>query len=292
MKRLHLLFLIFLCSSAQASEIFERDHDQNSVVLAPICVPSLSGQGWATVDFNTTSLNITIIASGDGAYQTFDYSGVNIDDGPADFTWGNPPASAIEIDAITTGAASGCISLSIRDEVLAVVSATEWSITFTDGEVALMDHEAFIRIKGATSVVVAALNNVSTAEVNTQVDLALADINLDHFAGTATALPNIPAGTYLDNMMGVFLNCEVNTLNFAGSITTLACILTDLSGAAVTQASNDLEGLQIVVTSGAEIREARFINDTTWDGANSELQLTISRALPATLADAVTVIIR
>ena len=96
----------------------------------------------------------------------------------------------------------------------------------------------------------------------------------------------------LDRVMGTFLNCEVNTLNFAGSSTTLACILTDLDSSPVTQASDDLEGLQILVTSGADIREARFINNTVWDGANSELQLTISRALPATQADAVTVIIR
>jgi hypothetical protein len=47
----------------------------------------------------------------------------------------------------------------------------------------------------------------------------------------------------------------------------------------------------IKVTSGDQIREARYINDTTWDSGNSELQITLSRALPATLADAVTAII-
>ena len=111
---------------------------------------------------------------------------------------------------------------------------------------------------------------------------------------TGTTLPgeHVTAQASLDLLNGTFLNCEVNTANFAGSTSTFACILTDLSAGAVTQASNDLEGLQIVVTSGAQIREARFINDTTWDGANSELQMTLSRALPATLADAVTVIVR
>jgi len=138
------LLLILFASMAQA-EVFVRNHDANSVVLAPICIPAISGQGWATVDFDTTSLNVTIIASGDGAYQAFDYTGGNIDNGPADFTWGNPAASAIEIDAISTGAAAGCISLSILDTVMAVSGATEWSITFTDGESALMDHQAFIR---------------------------------------------------------------------------------------------------------------------------------------------------
>jgi len=45
---------------------------------------------------------------------------------------------------------------------------------------------------------IAALNNISTADVNTQVDTALADINLDHFVGTASGIPALPAGTYLD----------------------------------------------------------------------------------------------
>lgn len=39
------------------------------------------------------------------------------------------------------------------------------------------------------------------AQVNTEVDTALADVNLDHLVGTATAIPAIVAGTYLDQMM-------------------------------------------------------------------------------------------
>jgi hypothetical protein len=48
---------------------------------------------------------------------------------------------------------------------------------------------------------IAALNDVSTAEVNTEVDTALADINLDHLVGTATGIPAIVAGTYIDQIM-------------------------------------------------------------------------------------------
>ncbi|MEO8466262.1 MAG: hypothetical protein ABI640_13040 [Gammaproteobacteria bacterium] len=88
------------------------------------------------------------------------------------------------------------------------------------------------------------------------------------------------------------LNCTVNTANYAGDTTHMACILTDIDGGAVTQATGGLTGLQIVVTSGALAREQRFIRSTTWDGANSELRLTLDRALPAILADAVTVVIR
>src|SRR3990172_8279478 len=44
-------------------------------------------------------------------------------------------------------------------------------------------------------------SRATPAQVNTEVDTALADINLDHIAGTATGIPAIPAGTYLDQMM-------------------------------------------------------------------------------------------
>lgn len=88
------------------------------------------------------------------------------------------------------------------------------------------------------------------------------------------------------------INCTVNTAFFAGSTTTVACILTDRDAGAITAASNDLEGRELLILSGAQIYEGRFITDTTWDAANSELRLTLSRALPGTLADAVTAIIR
>lgn len=39
---------------------------------------------------------------------------------------------------------------------------------------------------------------LTAVEVNAEVDTALADINLDHFVGTASGIPALPAGTYLD----------------------------------------------------------------------------------------------
>ena len=39
------------------------------------------------------------------------------------------------------------------------------------------------------------------AEVNTEVDVAIADVNLDHLVGTSTGIPAIPAGTFLDQVM-------------------------------------------------------------------------------------------
>ena len=42
---------------------------------------------------------------------------------------------------------------------------------------------------------------ITAAAVNAEVDTALADINLDHLVGTATGIPAIPAGTFLDQIM-------------------------------------------------------------------------------------------
>ena len=44
-------------------------------------------------------------------------------------------------------------------------------------------------------------NDVSAAEVNAEVDTALADIDLDHLLKTATAIPALTAGTFLDQML-------------------------------------------------------------------------------------------
>lgn len=90
----------------------------------------------------------------------------------------------------------------------------------------------------------------------------------------------------------VIYNCEVNTANFAGSTTTVACIVRDRNDNPITSATDKLEGRELLILTGAEAGEGRFINATTWDATNSELRLTLSRALPGTLADAVTALIR
>lgn len=120
-------------------------------------------------------------------------------------------------------------------------------------------------------------------------------------AGGNGGLPTVNASNHVAGVVNLeqialadaaVINCTVNTAFFAGSTTTVACILTDRDGGAITAASNDLEGRELLVLSGAQIYEGRYITDSTWDGANSELRLTLSRALPGTLADAVTAIIR
>ena len=44
-------------------------------------------------------------------------------------------------------------------------------------------------------------DTISLANINAEVDTALTDVNLDHLVGTATGIPAIPAGTYLDQIM-------------------------------------------------------------------------------------------
>ena len=43
--------------------------------------------------------------------------------------------------------------------------------------------------------------DLSAAQVNTKADTALADVNLDHLVGTATGIPAVPVGTFLDQVM-------------------------------------------------------------------------------------------
>lgn len=42
---------------------------------------------------------------------------------------------------------------------------------------------------------------LTAAQINTEVDTALSDVNLDHLVGTATAIPALPAGTWLDLLL-------------------------------------------------------------------------------------------
>lgn len=91
------------------------------------------------------------------------------------------------------------------------------------------------------------------------------------------------------------LTCTVDTANFAGSSTTFACDLTDSAGVAVTSniATDELKGKPFKVLSGAQKYEERYVFDTTWDGTNDELQVTIAASYPfsATLADGVIVVL-
>lgn len=70
----------------------------------------------------------------------------------------------------------------------------------TDTAAILIDT-AVIGAAGAGLTDLGGMSTGMKAEVNTEADTALSDINLDHLVGTATGLPAIPSGTYLDQLL-------------------------------------------------------------------------------------------
>src|SRR3989337_292246 len=77
---------------------------------------------------------------------------------------------------------------------------------------------------------VTGFNDLSAADVNAEVDTALADVNLDHIAGTATGIPAIVAGTYIDQMM------DDGTAVYDRTTDSLQVIRDNLGGSAPTAA--------------------------------------------------------
>jgi hypothetical protein len=162
--------LLLISAIVHAGPTFFRAHDADSVILGPVCVPEDEGIiDYAALDFNTASLTITIYASGDGVDTSYVYTGANIDDydgtPPA---WGNPAASAIEVEAD-----DDCVRLHIRDEVFAVTNATEWLIKLSDGGTLIMDWEVQV------------LALATSADAQADVTAALEADGLDHLVAAA-----------------------------------------------------------------------------------------------------------
>lgn len=87
-----------------------------------------------------------------------------------------------------------------------LLTKTTGSFTYdqtTDSLEALRDN---VGTTGAALVLakttnITGFNDLSAAQVNAEADAALVDVNLDHLVGTATAIPAVPAGTFLDQIM-------------------------------------------------------------------------------------------
>ena len=62
--------------------------------------------------------------------------------------------------------------------------------------------DSFARLGAPAGASIAAdiATRATPAQVNTECDAALADVNLDHLVGTATGIPAVPAGTFLDQI--------------------------------------------------------------------------------------------
>ncbi|MDX1409196.1 MAG: hypothetical protein R3330_13710, partial [Saprospiraceae bacterium] len=131
--------------------------------------------------------------------------------GTVGIDWGNVANQATSVDLSAT-AINLCDTVTTNtdmrgtDSALLAASAPtnfgDLAITVTTGEVTVgtNNDKTGYSISG-TKTTLDALNDVSTAQVNAEVDTALADINLDHLVGTATGIPAVPAGTFLDQIM-------------------------------------------------------------------------------------------
>lgn len=94
---------------------------------------------------------------------------------------------------------------------------------------------------GSVTGSVGSLGATAKADVNAEVDTALADVNLDHLVGTATGIPAVPAGTFLDQIM------DDGTATF----------------------DRTTDSLQAIADSGGGGPTAAQIADAVWDEAQS-----------------------
>ncbi len=95
--------------------------------------------------------------------------------------------SAIQSAAITAAAIA-------TDAIGAAELATDAINEIRDA--ILSDSTAF----AGANIDAAISSRATPAQVNAEVDTALADANLDHLVGTASGIPAIPSGTYLDQL--------------------------------------------------------------------------------------------
>jgi len=73
--------------------------------------------------------------------------------------------------------------------------------TYTSNTPQTGDSFARIGAAGAGLTDLGGMSTTMKAQVETEANDALVALNLDHIAGTATGIPAIPAGTYIDQMM-------------------------------------------------------------------------------------------
>ena len=105
-------------------------------------------------------------------------------------------AAKIATDAITASqiAANAIGASEIADN--AITAAKIATDAITNAKIAA----GAITSSEAPNLDAAVSSRATPAQVNTEVDTALADVNLDHLVGTATGIPALPAGTYFDQI--------------------------------------------------------------------------------------------
>jgi hypothetical protein len=232
-----LVFVLGLPVAAQ--ELFYRAHGQNSVKVGPICIPELVGEEYFSTDFDTpASFNITIVAHGDAASQVFEYTGGNIDDGPNDpDVWGNPTTNAIEVDdLLSAGSATGCILLSIRDEVFDVPGVTEWAIVFSDAGGSTIDQTAKIIALASTTDLTTAMQSAANA--------ALVALGLDHMFSVAIVGTDCADNAYCAKLVSKSATADFDTFD---NQTDSAEALRDFAGLSIETPLQALTGMVVAV---------------------------------------------
>jgi hypothetical protein len=108
------------------------------------------------------------------------------------------PTAAAVADAVWDEALSGHLSAGSTGEALNAAGGAgdPWITTLPGSYTA--GQAGYIL---GTNLDAAVSTRATPAQVNAEVDTALADVNLDHLVGTATGIPAIPSGTYLDQIM-------------------------------------------------------------------------------------------
>lgn len=121
--------------------------------------------------------------------------------GAAGVDWANVEGQSTAVNLSATNIDVDQVVASVSGAVGSVTGNVGGNVTGSVGSVATDGITSASLAASAITEIQAGLSTLTAAQVNTEVDTALADVNLDHLVGTATGIPTIPAGTYIDQMM-------------------------------------------------------------------------------------------
>ena len=148
--------------------------------------------------------------------------------------------------AAAAGAAGGVF---IAGTNAATTVTTSFTTTFTGnltGSVASVTGN----VDGNVTGEVGSLGTTAKSDVQTEVDAALASINLDHFVGTASGIPALPAGTYLDLLQ------DDGTATYSRTSDSLQAIRDHIgNGTNLTEAGGTGDQLTAIPTQDANVIE-------------------------------------
>jgi hypothetical protein len=212
-------------------------------------------------------------------------------------TGGDIGVGAFAANAITDAAVANTVQVDVL--TIETVDATNQldtaadTVTVTSIGAGVIDSTAVGTLTGAD---LGAPTN--WADLGITVTTGEVDVNFDNSTGTISDAQidtigvdvlsvsgDVNVADHMETMLDLTIKCTVDSANFTPTTTAFQCDPTDLAGGAITAATGDWEGKSMYAQTGGQIRDQRFISDTTWDGANNEMKLTTSRAWPGALAN-------